>query len=414
VGRVPGRRRLLLAGLGAGLGLAGAAAERWGPDGGHPPLLHAMAPEVQPTELESVNVRSYGARGDGSSDDTLAIQAAIDALGEGQVLLFPRGHYRISDTLRCRDKSMITIQAAGRPLISSRGGADFTGKALLDLSGSVRAYVTGLRLYSLLDGRWPAAGLVLGRTATSAGHMSFFQNCLIGGRFDVAPVYNAGCEVVVFQNCHFASATGNPSYWDSATDSFDLTGTPGASHSNSRKFFWGCWFANYSGLSDARIVGLHHWQYELAFRDSYFTFGLGGGYVFDLQGNEPNATTRDLVIDNCRVEGGDHANSRLIYVNKTNGLDRLRLSSLVWPIASDYVVEVEQNLSDSDLWLPSRRGGLVKINGGAVMRLNRVYGVLGGKIWVDEGGRASENLMLSSTGFPFAGPGAYTDANTTL
>lgn len=47
------------------------------------------------------NVRDYGATGNGSTDDTAACQAAIDACptGGGEVL-FPRGTYRISSSLR--------------------------------------------------------------------------------------------------------------------------------------------------------------------------------------------------------------------------------------------------------------------------------------------------------------------------
>ncbi len=49
-----------------------------------------------------VNVRSYGAKGDGIADDTAAIQAAINAIlaKPGPVLWIPTGTYRITDTLR--------------------------------------------------------------------------------------------------------------------------------------------------------------------------------------------------------------------------------------------------------------------------------------------------------------------------
>lgn len=48
-----------------------------------------------------VNVRDYGARGDGSTDDRAAILAARDAVWSqgGGVLYFPRGRYRVSDEL---------------------------------------------------------------------------------------------------------------------------------------------------------------------------------------------------------------------------------------------------------------------------------------------------------------------------
>ena len=44
-----------------------------------------------------VDVKSFGAVGDGSTDDTKAIQAAIDSVGgDGGTVLFPPGTYRLS------------------------------------------------------------------------------------------------------------------------------------------------------------------------------------------------------------------------------------------------------------------------------------------------------------------------------
>ncbi len=46
------------------------------------------------------NVRDYGARGDGRTDDTAAIQAAIaDGVGNGTTLYFPNGTYQVSGPL---------------------------------------------------------------------------------------------------------------------------------------------------------------------------------------------------------------------------------------------------------------------------------------------------------------------------
>jgi len=64
------------------------------------------------TTLHAANVKDYGAKGDGTTDDTLAIQAAIKAIrsisapypgtayySEAEELYFPPGKYQISDTL---------------------------------------------------------------------------------------------------------------------------------------------------------------------------------------------------------------------------------------------------------------------------------------------------------------------------
>ncbi len=46
-----------------------------------------------------INVKDYGAVGDGTNDDTNAIQSAINALSDDQTLYFPPGTYKITNSL---------------------------------------------------------------------------------------------------------------------------------------------------------------------------------------------------------------------------------------------------------------------------------------------------------------------------
>ncbi len=72
------------------------------------------------------DVRRMGAKGDGSRDDTAAIQSAIDsaAADEGGVVFFPKGRYRIT-------RSLIKKRAV------SLEGEGSVGEAWSDLNGSV-------------------------------------------------------------------------------------------------------------------------------------------------------------------------------------------------------------------------------------------------------------------------------------
>lgn len=58
-----------------------------------------------------VNVKAYGAKGDGATDDTAAIQAAHDAMTDGNTLYLPRGTYVLSSALNFTKN--ITVQGAG-------------------------------------------------------------------------------------------------------------------------------------------------------------------------------------------------------------------------------------------------------------------------------------------------------------
>ena len=51
------------------------------------------------SSFKGFSVRGYGATGDGVTDDTAAIQAAITAAGAGGTVLFPTGTYRLTATL---------------------------------------------------------------------------------------------------------------------------------------------------------------------------------------------------------------------------------------------------------------------------------------------------------------------------
>ena len=92
-----------------------------------------------------VDVRDFGAVGDGTTDDTAAIQAAIDSLtngtgtqndfSRGGTILFPRGKYRLASTLHLRtgdigvrllgesrDSSIIYIDHAGTGIDTGNDG----------------------------------------------------------------------------------------------------------------------------------------------------------------------------------------------------------------------------------------------------------------------------------------------------
>lgn len=70
---------------------------------------------------ERVNVMEYGAKGDGTTDDTASIKAALAILlsGKASVLVFPKGTYRISGPLEINKASYIYIEGNGSII---RGG----------------------------------------------------------------------------------------------------------------------------------------------------------------------------------------------------------------------------------------------------------------------------------------------------
>lgn len=74
-----------------------------------------------------VNVRAFGARGNGVVDDTDAIQAAIDN-GSARVVLIPAGTYRITAPLVLRDGVTLRGEGRGATVLSK---ANFNGACII-------------------------------------------------------------------------------------------------------------------------------------------------------------------------------------------------------------------------------------------------------------------------------------------
>jgi len=119
---------LLLSGLASNAASAGTSAlwgesgELWDPNGRLPDFSYAgyhAGESPLPDVEERWSVASYGAVGDGETDDTVAIQTAITAageslgVGEAGALWFPAGTYRITGQIRMEQPGLV-LRGAGR------------------------------------------------------------------------------------------------------------------------------------------------------------------------------------------------------------------------------------------------------------------------------------------------------------
>lgn len=112
-------------------------------------------PVWAPTQLPFLHVRNYGAVGDGSTDDTTALQNALNALAAGQILQFEPGKpYKITSGLTCSTAN-----------IELRGGGGTGQHAAVGL-GATRILV-------------PAS--TIGLTYNSAAASTVFQGPVIRG-----------------------------------------------------------------------------------------------------------------------------------------------------------------------------------------------------------------------------------------
>lgn len=82
-----------------------------------------------------VNVKDFGAKGDGSTDDTTAINAAFTAASSTQTVVLPSGTYIVSDTISINGSNTVVGNGSNSTALQWKAGASGTGKAILRLRG---------------------------------------------------------------------------------------------------------------------------------------------------------------------------------------------------------------------------------------------------------------------------------------
>lgn len=110
-----------------------------------PPAIPALPPVAQWT-----NAHDLGVKGDGTTDDTAAIQKAIDG---HRVVYFPQGRYVVSDTLKLRpDTVLIGLHPSRTQFIIPDATPAYAGvgdaKALIESARGGNAMLSGFGLFT--------------------------------------------------------------------------------------------------------------------------------------------------------------------------------------------------------------------------------------------------------------------------
>ena len=132
----------------------------------------------------TVSVRDFGAAGDGTIDDTPAIQRAIDAVGDAGVIFFPPGSYRVT---QLRVGSRIALVGAAPGAVTLRNtapaGRNFSG---IVTSAAAAGGVTDVEIRNLT-----------------------FDRTIETDAFD-EHVYLENCRRVVIENSRFVGRISRP------------------------------------------------------------------------------------------------------------------------------------------------------------------------------------------------------------
>ncbi len=114
------------------------------------PARRAPAIRALPPVREWANVRDFGVKGDDETDDTAALQRAIDA---HRVVYLPMGRYRVTDTLKLRpDSVLISLHPSLTHLYLPDETPAYMGvgsaKALIESARGGDAIVSGIGLWT--------------------------------------------------------------------------------------------------------------------------------------------------------------------------------------------------------------------------------------------------------------------------
>lgn len=161
---------------------------------------------------EVVNVKDFGAKGDGSTDDTAAINSALDYIrshfgtpvGNSRTfrLVFPAATYVVTSPL-----NFTGIVSNNGGMIDGCGSqiwAKFSspGGAIIDCLGSRWLRFYDLNLYG--DSAFPASiGIQIGRNTTAAADYHNFHNVTVTGYFSFTSFYNLASETCGYYSCQF-------------------------------------------------------------------------------------------------------------------------------------------------------------------------------------------------------------------
>ena len=164
----------------------------------NPPAAGPSFIRALPATDEWVDVRTLGAKGDGQSDDTAALQAAIAA---HRVLYFPSGFYRVTDTLTLQPKTvLIGLHPSTTQIVLPDETKGYQGvgapKALVEAPKGGDNVVIGLGLFT--GGINPRATALLWKAGEASlvndvkiqgGHGTFLAD---GSRLNPYDPYHAG------------------------------------------------------------------------------------------------------------------------------------------------------------------------------------------------------------------------------
>jgi hypothetical protein len=181
-----------------------------------PPFTNAVAETVATKLQEIVSVKDFGAIGNGSTDDTTAINNAIayvKSLTNGGAVYFPVGTYAVTEinatNISAGFTQSVKLYGAGRLMTKIVPYA--AGKVLLNLLGSNNCTIQDLTFSSITYSSQCAIFLARSNTSPNCNNNKFLNVYTIGS-YSVASIVSNGSESSNWFNSRFENSQSSAYY----------------------------------------------------------------------------------------------------------------------------------------------------------------------------------------------------------
>ena len=271
----------------------------------------ANALAVDP-EVPWVSVKSFGAVGDGVTDDTAAIQQAIDYIDVAgnygkNTLFFPSGKYLVTSTLvlpaNCKMLGAGVWNSVDHPLGSTILGKH-TGAAVVSLVGKNYSQIENLHIFG--DSTvTPQTGLLLGRSSPGSAGCHLIKNVTVSGYYSKAAIYSIASEQNTYINIVGIVEGGTAKYvfFTSQSDDLSVGGLTGSSNMTGQ--LYGSFFWHIIDRADASVIFMDvggdtgNWT----FQDSYLATATSHGSYVTIRVGEVDGQSCSAPIIFDRVDG---------------------------------------------------------------------------------------------------------------
>jgi hypothetical protein len=248
-----------------------------------------------------VNVRDYGALGDGVTDDTVAVQAAINVARNTTPMkspvYLPVGAYKITRSLDATGFGSIGPAFYGDGVGASQISAVLTeAYPVIDFTGTGRAHIHDLWIHGGSAGLQTCATLNARQITTNAGDGAKIDNFFADGTYSKAGMAFISADLSSVRD---SGVTGPTTIFMGTTDALSV----------------GSKFATFSSVTGNTIMRIDNVAMNatarsgivygngstLSVKDSYINLSGSAGQGIELVGNGG----RNILADNLRIESNN-------------------------------------------------------------------------------------------------------------